>query len=57
MVSRVVHLGSQVRVELELAGGGEAHAQLTPAQADALELERGDIVYLKHAQPALALSA
>jgi sulfate transport system ATP-binding protein len=57
MVSRVVHLGSQVRVELELAGGGDAHAQLTPAEADALELERGDIVYLKHAQPALAVSA
>jgi sulfate transport system ATP-binding protein len=57
MVSRVVHLGSQVRVELELAGGGEAHAQLTPAEADALELERGDIVYLKHAQPAVAVSA
>jgi sulfate transport system ATP-binding protein len=57
MVSRVVHLGSQVRVELELAGGGEAHAQLTPAEADALELERGDIVYLKHAQSAVAVNA
>jgi sulfate/thiosulfate transport system ATP-binding protein len=48
MVARVVHLGSQVRVELELAGGGEAHAQLTPSEADALELDRGDIVYLRH---------
>ncbi|MEA2198728.1 MAG: sulfate/thiosulfate transport system ATP-binding protein [Solirubrobacteraceae bacterium] len=57
MVSRVVHLGSQVRVELELAGGGGAHAQLTPAQADELELERGDIVYLKHAPAAVAVSA
>jgi sulfate transport system ATP-binding protein len=54
MVARVVHLGSQVRVELELAGGGQAHAQLTPAEADALEPERGDIVYLRHASaPAL----
>jgi sulfate transport system ATP-binding protein len=57
MVSRVIHLGSQVRVELELAGGGEAHAQLTPAQADELELERGDIVYLRARVPAVALSA
>ncbi|HWC85713.1 MAG TPA: sulfate ABC transporter ATP-binding protein [Solirubrobacteraceae bacterium] len=57
MVSRVVHLGSQVRVELELAGGGQAHAQLTPEKADELELERADIVYLKHAQAAVALSA
>jgi sulfate transport system ATP-binding protein len=56
MVSRVVHLGSQVRVELELAGGGDAHAQLTPTEADELELERGDIVYLRHS-PATVLSA
>ncbi len=56
MVSRVVHLGSQVRVELELADGGQAHAQLTPEKADELELERGDIVYLKHAPQATALS-
>jgi sulfate transport system ATP-binding protein len=57
MVSRVVHLGSQVRVELELAGGGGAHAQLTPAQADELELERGDIVYLRARACAVAISA
>ena len=56
MVARIVHLGSQVRVELELAGGGEAHAQLTPSEADALELERGDIVYLRHS-PAAFVSA
>ncbi|MDQ6805594.1 MAG: TOBE-like domain-containing protein [Actinomycetota bacterium] len=56
MVSRVVHLGSQVRVELELADGGQAYAQLTPEKADELELERGDIVYLKHAPQATALS-
>ena len=55
MVSRVVHLGSHVRVELELAGGGAAHAELTPEKAYELELERSDIVYLKHAQPAEAV--
>jgi sulfate transport system ATP-binding protein len=47
MVSRVVHLGSHVRVELELAGGDHAHVQLTPERADELELERSDIVYLR----------
>jgi sulfate/thiosulfate transport system ATP-binding protein len=55
MVSRIVHLGSHVRVELELADGGQAHAQLTPEKADELELERRDIVYLRHARPAVAL--
>ena len=57
MVSRVVHLGSQVRVELELAGGGEARAQLTPEKADELELGRSDIVYLRTRASAMALSA
>jgi sulfate/thiosulfate transport system ATP-binding protein len=57
MVARVVHLGSIVRVELELAGGGQAHAQLTPEKADELELERSDIVYLKHAQVAAPVPA
>ena len=57
MVARVVHLGSQVRVELELAGGGDAHAQLTPNEAEALELVRGDIVYLRHTPAAAMLSA
>jgi sulfate/thiosulfate transport system ATP-binding protein len=56
MVSRVIHLGSHVRVELELSGGGQAHAQLTPEKADELELERGDIVYLRHARSAVPVS-
>ncbi len=56
MVSRVVHLGSHVRVELELSGGGQAHAQLTPEKAEELELERRDIVYLRHASPAVPVS-
>jgi sulfate transport system ATP-binding protein len=45
MVLRVVHLGFEVRVELELPGG-VARAQLTRAQTDELELARGDIVYV-----------
>jgi sulfate/thiosulfate transport system ATP-binding protein len=47
MVRRVVHLGFEVRVELELSGGEAARAQLTRAQADELELARGDVVYVR----------
>jgi sulfate/thiosulfate transport system ATP-binding protein len=47
MVGRVVHLGFEVRVELELPDGSEARAQLTRAQADELELGPGDIVYVR----------
>jgi sulfate transport system ATP-binding protein len=47
MVSRVVHLGFEVRVEIELSGGERARAQLTRAQSDELELSRGDVVYVR----------
>ena len=47
MVLRVVHLGFEVRVELELPGGEVARAQLTRGQTDELELARGDIVYVR----------
>ncbi len=47
MVKRVVHLGFEVRVELELADGEQARAQLTRAQADELELAGGDIIYVQ----------
>ncbi len=47
MVKRVVHLGFEVRVELELKGGEAARAQLTRAQAEELELHEGDIVYVR----------
>ncbi|MBV9805336.1 MAG: TOBE-like domain-containing protein [Solirubrobacterales bacterium] len=46
-VKRVVHLGFEVRVELELPEGQAARAQLTRAQSDALELDQGDVVYVK----------
>ncbi|HEY5431126.1 MAG TPA: TOBE-like domain-containing protein [Solirubrobacteraceae bacterium] len=46
-VKRVVHLGFEVRVELELRDGAEARAQLTRAQAEELELVRGDVVYAR----------
>ncbi len=47
MVLRVVHLGFEVRIELELPGGEVARAQLTRAQTEELELSRGDIVYIR----------
>jgi sulfate transport system ATP-binding protein len=47
MVKRVVHLGFEVRVELELKGGEAARAQLTRAQIAELELHEGDIVYVR----------
>jgi sulfate/thiosulfate transport system ATP-binding protein len=47
MVTRVVHLGFEVRVELELPEGEAARAQLTRGQTDELEISRGDIVYVR----------
>jgi sulfate transport system ATP-binding protein len=47
MVKRVVHLGFEVRVELELRGGEAARVQLTRAQTEELELHEGDIVYIR----------
>ncbi len=47
MVSRVVHLGFEVRIELELPDGEHARAQLTRSQTAELEIKRGDIVYVR----------
>jgi sulfate transport system ATP-binding protein len=47
MVERLVHLGFEVRVELVRDDGEELSVQLTREQADALELERGQIVYVR----------
>src|SRR3954468_17929569 len=46
-VVRVIHLGFEVRVELQLAGGEEVSVQLTKAEAEQLELAEGDIVYVR----------
>ncbi len=46
VVRRVVHLGFEVRIELELHGGEAARAQLTRAQTAELELAPGDVVYV-----------
>jgi sulfate transport system ATP-binding protein len=47
MVGRVLYLGFEVRVELTLAGGEIATAQITRAEADQLELAAGDIVWVR----------
>jgi sulfate transport system ATP-binding protein len=50
MVERVAHLGFEVRVELVLADGGEeVTAQLTREAVRALELRRGDVVWVSGA--------
>jgi sulfate transport system ATP-binding protein len=56
-VSRVVHLGFEVRIELELPDGSGARAQLTRAQTAELDLARGDVVYVRPPRQPLALSA
>jgi sulfate transport system ATP-binding protein len=55
-VLRVVHLGFEVRAELQLDGDGQVHAQLTAAKADALGLHEGDNVYVTstNAEPLFA---
>jgi sulfate transport system ATP-binding protein len=47
MIERIVHLGFEVRVELELAEGDPLWAQLTRAQAEELELRERQIVYVR----------
>ena len=47
MVERVVHLGFEVRVELIREDGQHLTAQLTQEQAEQLELEHGQIVYVR----------
>jgi sulfate transport system ATP-binding protein len=47
MVGRVLHLGFEVRVELVLRSGEDLTAQVTRAEADQLELSRGDIVWVR----------
>ena len=47
MVERVVHLGFEVRVELVRDDGQHLWAQLTQEQAQQLELERGQIVFVR----------
>jgi sulfate transport system ATP-binding protein len=47
MVERVVHLGFEVRAELLRDDGQHLLVQLTQEEAEQLELERGQIVYVR----------
>jgi sulfate transport system ATP-binding protein len=47
MVQRLVHLGFEVRAELVRDDGETLSAQLTREQVEALELQRGQIVYVR----------
>ncbi len=46
-ITRVVHLGFEVRVELQLEGGGGVSAQVTRHEAEQLELVEGGVVWVR----------
>jgi sulfate transport system ATP-binding protein len=50
MIERLVHLGFEVRAELMLADGQRVLAQLSRDEAEQLDLERGQIVYVRPAR-------
>ena len=50
LVERLVHLGFEVRAELVLEDGDRLSAQLTREQVEELELEAGQIVYVRAAR-------
>ena len=45
-VRRVIHLGFEVRIELEMADGSTSRVQLTRAQTEELQLSEGQEVYV-----------
>ena len=47
MIEHLVHLGFEVRVELMLGDGDGLWAQITQAECEELELEKGQIVYVR----------
>jgi sulfate transport system ATP-binding protein len=47
MIERIAHLGFEVKVDLTLAGGDRIWIQTTRGRADELELETGQIVYIR----------
>jgi sulfate/thiosulfate transport system ATP-binding protein len=53
-VLRVVHLGFEVRLELELGDGSRLPVQLARHEAEALEAAEGDIVWIRGPQPVVA---
>jgi sulfate transport system ATP-binding protein len=49
MIERITHLGFEVRVDFTLPDGRSAWAQVTREQAEQLELQQGQIVYVRPA--------
>ena len=49
MVERVVHLGFEVRVELALHDGAPSGRRSRASEAEQLELQQGQIVYVRPA--------
>src|SRR5262245_33083922 len=47
MIDRIVHLGFEVRVELVREDGERLHVRVTRDEAEQLELERGQIVFVR----------
>jgi sulfate/thiosulfate transport system ATP-binding protein len=47
MIERIVHLGFEVRVDLVREDGAPLSVQLTRDEAESLELDRGQIVYVR----------
>jgi sulfate transport system ATP-binding protein len=47
MIERIVHLGFEVRVDLVCEDGERLQVQLTRDESEQLELERGQIVYVR----------
>ena len=47
MIERIVHLGFEVRIELVGEDGEPLSVQLTRDEAERLELDRGQIVYIR----------
>ena len=47
MIERIVHLGFEVRVELTLTDGEQFSVQLTRDEVEQLELEKGQIVFVR----------
>ena len=55
-VVRVLHLGFEVRVELQLADGSPVTVQLARQEAEALELGAGQIVYVRPPEPSVFIA-
>jgi sulfate/thiosulfate transport system ATP-binding protein len=54
-VKRIVHLGFEIRVDLETADGRHVWAQLTRVELEQLELQEGQLVYVRpRVRPLLA---